>query len=234
MLPEEPPDIPGFPGQMARFAHGFRRATQIFPPIGVGVGGGLGVGCGVGWPLRRAYGPPRAMCGPGVGVGIGIGYGQGIGRRFGKDRRSGAFTDRVRELEKNMDAWASGMVQAIRARLPWLRRGTGDESKKLTMLMLQTTGWVLSSTRSNMHSNDISKTGINGRILFTSNEPHKNGNPSFHPKLQTQNEDEGCTSIPIIGLENNPNKYGLTANASTLLVSQAIKQGLRKEPGGRY
>lgn len=113
---EPPPEFTGIPGRMARFAHGFRRATQIFPPPGVGVGVGLGVGCGFGWPLRQAYGPPRALCGPSIGFGIGVGYGQGFGRRFGKDTRPDALTGRLAKLERWFDSSITRIISPIRQR----------------------------------------------------------------------------------------------------------------------
>lgn len=99
----EPPDLPGFPGLITKAAHNFRKATQVFPPPGVGLGVGIGVGCGFGWSLRRAYGPPRALCGPAIAAGVGFGYGQGFGRRFGKDVRSKSFLDWVHRLEATLD-----------------------------------------------------------------------------------------------------------------------------------
>lgn len=99
----DPPDLPGIPGQIAKAAHAFRKATQIFPPPGMGLGVGLGLGCGVGWPLRAAYGPPRATCGASVGVGVGFGFGQGFGKRFGADSRPRAFRSFITSVEKFLD-----------------------------------------------------------------------------------------------------------------------------------
>lgn len=99
----EPPELPGLPGAMVRGARKLRRATNIFPPLGVGLGAGLGVGCGFGWPARKAYGPPRGICGPGIAVGIGFGYGQGFGRRFGRDDRSLTFKQSIKAFERKLD-----------------------------------------------------------------------------------------------------------------------------------
>lgn len=114
---DDPPDIPGIPGHIARFAHSFRRATQIFPPFGIGVGAGIGLGCGFGWPLRKAYGPPRALCGTSIGVGVGLGYGQGFGRRFGRDTRPDAIKGRVSDLETWLDESAINILSPIRQTL---------------------------------------------------------------------------------------------------------------------
>lgn len=103
-VPNEPPDLPGIPGLITKAAHNFRKATSIFPPPGVGIGVGLGIGCGFGWPMRKAYGPPRALCGPGIAVGIGFGYGQGIGKRFGQDVRSADFRNWVKAIETRLDS----------------------------------------------------------------------------------------------------------------------------------
>lgn len=98
-------ELPGLPGVMVNAARKLRRATNIFPPLGVGLGAGIGIGCGFGWPARRAYGPPRALCGPGIAVGIGVGYGQGFGRRFGRDDRSSSFKNSVKSFEQALDAF---------------------------------------------------------------------------------------------------------------------------------
>lgn len=113
-MTDDPPDIPGIPGHIARFAHKFRRATQIFPPFGVGVGAGIGMGCGFGWPLRQAHGPPRALCGPSIGVGVGLGYGQGFGRRFGRDTRPEAIKGRMGELERFLDQSANSVLSPVK------------------------------------------------------------------------------------------------------------------------
>lgn len=111
----EPPDLPGVPGQLARAAHAFRKATQIFPPAGIGAGVGIGLGCGFGWPLRAAYGPPRAMCGASIGVGIGIGYGQGFGKRFGSDNRPRGLRTWFSNVENALDSGASAAWKWIRS-----------------------------------------------------------------------------------------------------------------------
>lgn len=102
-MPEQS-DLPGLPGAIVNGARRIRKATNVFPPLGIGIGGGIGLGCGFGWPLRSAYGPPRALCGPAIAVGIGIGYGQGIGRRFGRDERSETFKKAVARIETTLDA----------------------------------------------------------------------------------------------------------------------------------
>ena len=111
---DAPPDLPGLPGVIAKAAHQFRRATQIFPPFGMGIGAGLGGGCGIGWPLRAAHGPPRAMCGAMVGVGMGLGYGQGFGRRFGRDLRPDELTKSLRRMERSLDAIALTVMSTLR------------------------------------------------------------------------------------------------------------------------
>lgn len=99
------PDLPGLSGALVRTVSKVKEITNIFPPAGVGVGMGIGMGCGLGWPLRRAYGPPRALCGPIIGAGFGIGYGQGfVGRRFGRDQRSEKFKSRIANVETTLDA----------------------------------------------------------------------------------------------------------------------------------
>lgn len=110
----EPPNLPGIPGMMTRAAHTVRKATQIFPPLGFGIGAGIGVGCGVGWPLRRAYGPPAALCGPAIGIGIGFGYGQGFGRRFGKDQRSHSYKEWVNDVEVLLDSFVLKLLAIFR------------------------------------------------------------------------------------------------------------------------
>jgi len=97
------PDLTGIPAVLVKGVDKIKAATQIFPPPGVGIGVGLGMGCGIGWPLRKAYGPPRALCGPIIGAGIGFGYGQGFGRRFGKDVRSEEFRSKVSQFEEGLD-----------------------------------------------------------------------------------------------------------------------------------
>lgn len=109
----QPPDLPGLPGALVEGARKVRRATNIFPPPGVGVGAGIGLGCGFGWPLRRAYGPPRALCGPAIAVGIGVGYGQGYGRRFGRDERSDTFKSAIARLERALDAMVVGFLALL-------------------------------------------------------------------------------------------------------------------------
>lgn len=111
---DAPPDLPGLPGVIAKAAHQFRKATQIFPPFGMGIGAGLGGGCGIGWPLRAAYGPPRAMCGAMVGVGMGLGYGQGFGRRFGRDLRPDQLTKSFGRMERSLDAVALTVMSTLR------------------------------------------------------------------------------------------------------------------------
>lgn len=109
-----PPDLPGIPGQLARAAHTFRKVTQIFPPVGLGAGAGIGLGCGLGWPLRAAFGPPRAVCGASIGVGIGIGYGQGFGKRFGSDNRPEGLRSWFSSIEKSLDSGFRTMWSRIR------------------------------------------------------------------------------------------------------------------------
>lgn len=99
------PDLAGMPGALVKGVEKVKTATQIFPPPGVGLGAGIGVGCGFGWPLRRAYGPPRGLCGPAIAVGVGFGYGQGFGRRFGKDERSKKLTTGISNIERTLDAF---------------------------------------------------------------------------------------------------------------------------------
>lgn len=111
----EPPDLPGIPGQLARAAHAFRKATQIFPPVGIGAGAGIGLGCGLGWPLRAAYGPPRAICGASIGVGIGIGYGQGFGKRFGSDNRPKGLRSWFSSIEKALDSSVRAVWSRVRS-----------------------------------------------------------------------------------------------------------------------
>lgn len=113
-MSKNPPDLPGIPGALTKAANNFRKATQIFPPPGVGVGVGLGLGCGFGWPLRQAYGPPRALCGPSIGVGVGFGYGQGFGRRFGLDDRPQPLRNWLRQLESLLDSTASRLLAPFR------------------------------------------------------------------------------------------------------------------------
>lgn len=100
---------------ITKAAHQVRRATQILPPLGVGIGAGIGLGCGFGWPLKRAYGPPVALCGPAIGVGFGVGYGQGFGRRFGKDIRPDPLVSQLKKLERTLDECFVAIIASIRA-----------------------------------------------------------------------------------------------------------------------
>lgn len=113
---KNPPDLPGIPGMLSNAAHRFRKATQILPPIGLGIGIGIGVGCGFGWPLRHAYGAPRALCGPAIAAGVGFGYGQGMGRRFGIDHRPKAFTDWIKQVEIILDVLVLQIVSLFQIR----------------------------------------------------------------------------------------------------------------------
>lgn len=111
-----PPALPGLPGRFTNAVHKVKTATQIFPPVGLGIGAGIGLGCGFGWPLRRAYGPPRALCGPIVGIGFGVGYGQGFGRRFGRDTRPQPVQQWVRSVEGWLDASVKKLIQPFKSR----------------------------------------------------------------------------------------------------------------------
>lgn len=146
----EPPELPGVPGRLAKFAHKIRQATQIFPPPGVGIGVGIGLGCGVGWSLRRAYGPPQALCKPAIGVGLGIGYGQGFGRRFGRDRRNKSFVENLQALERWLDA-------AVNRLWTQLRKGfTYQEPKPLSFLLHQSPSQPLKSEPLSLSSSSLS------------------------------------------------------------------------------
>lgn len=113
----ERPDLPGLSGALIRAVDKFKAITNVFPPMAVGIGAGIGMGCGFGWPLRRAYGPPRALCGPMIGCGFGIGYGQGIvGRRFGRDQRTDSFKQSLRNLEITLDAFVIRLLVLVGAR----------------------------------------------------------------------------------------------------------------------
>jgi hypothetical protein len=97
-----------------------RELLDVLPPVGGGLlVAGVGMGCGFGWPMRSAYGPPRAFCGPGIGVAvIGAGYGQGVfGRRFGRDKRSDKTMQNVARLEKQIDRIWTNFIRNIRRRL---------------------------------------------------------------------------------------------------------------------
>lgn len=112
-----PPELPGLSGVVVRAVRKFRQITNIFPPPGVGIGVGIGLGCGFGWPLRRAYGPPRALCSPMIGFGFGVGYGQGFfGRRFGRDLRSEDFKLSLVKMESALDAVVVRLLVLIGAR----------------------------------------------------------------------------------------------------------------------
>lgn len=95
-------DLEGAPRAVVEAVAKFRKVADIFPPLGAGVlGGGMGVGCGLGWPIKAAYGPPRAFCGVGIGVAVfGAGYGQGMaGKRFGRDRRADEAKANIAKME---------------------------------------------------------------------------------------------------------------------------------------
>lgn len=107
-------------GGAATFVRFIRRAksvVEVFPPIGIGLGAGMGIGCGMGWPIRTAWGPPRALCGAGVGIGIGFGYGQGFGLRFGRDARSSATRERIAHLERSIDSAFLAVIVFLRRKL---------------------------------------------------------------------------------------------------------------------
>lgn len=114
MSAKDATSFPGMPGRLARAAHWLRTRTQVLPPVAVGVGVGMGLGCGIGWPIRRAYGPPRAVCGPAVGVGVGIGYGQGFGRRFGSDTRHESFLTVLGRVERGIDTLVHRIGEGFR------------------------------------------------------------------------------------------------------------------------
>lgn len=112
-----PPELPGLSGAVVRVVRKFKQITNIFPPPGIGVGAGIGIGCGFGWPLRRAYGPPQALCSPMIGFGFGVGYGQGVfGRRFGRDLRSEDFKSSLARMESALDAFVVRLLVLIGAR----------------------------------------------------------------------------------------------------------------------
>lgn len=136
-------DLEGAPRALVEGVAKFRKVADIFPPLGAGVlGGGMGVGCGLGWPIKAAYGPPRAFCGVGIGVAVfGAGYGQGMaGKRFGRDRRADeakanivkmesvivAACDRVAEFGRKVLGKDKVVVEETKIReRRWFRRGGG-------------------------------------------------------------------------------------------------------------
>lgn len=95
-------ELTGIPRAVVDAVASLRALIDIFPPPGIGLfAAGIGLGCGLGWPIRQAYGPPRAFCGPGIGVGVvAAGYGQGIvGIRFGQDRRAKKTREKIASVE---------------------------------------------------------------------------------------------------------------------------------------
>ena len=108
------PELEGSPGALVQTVDRIKSAIEVFPPLGIGVGAGFALGCGLGWPIRRAVGPPRAFCGPGVGVGVGLGYGQGFGRRFGKDRRSPQLRGIISNIEGAFDSMFARLMNLIK------------------------------------------------------------------------------------------------------------------------
>lgn len=117
-------ELTGLPRALTEAVASARAILDIFPAPGVGVfAAGIGLGCGLGWPLRQAYGPPRAFCGPGVGVGVvAAGYGQGIvGIRFGRDRRA----PRTREHIASVEGWIIARCDAAGAQVSRFVRRVG-------------------------------------------------------------------------------------------------------------
>lgn len=132
------PMFSGIPGRIARFVYRLRRATDVFPPAGMGVGVGIGFGCGLGWPLRRAYGPPRATCGAMVGAGVGAGYAQGFGIRFGRDARPAPLRERMRALERWLDASVSHILSRFRRRSDKQSNNSNNNNNNNNVVLITT------------------------------------------------------------------------------------------------
>lgn len=113
-------ELRGIPRALYSATNRARSVLEVFPPIGAGAAAaGIGIGCGFGWPLRAAYGPPRAFCGPGIGVAVvGAGYGQGFfGRRFGNDTRSSEAIRNLKAIEKRIEQSTTNVVRLIRRKV---------------------------------------------------------------------------------------------------------------------